>query len=124
MYGCRLAAAPGSIARQTGAAGSRSREATRLEYRVVPRARHDIGPVGGHKTSANPHLVAHAGNCLPCSIDQGNHAITDRDAPAWRPSDVDVDESVAGTDPSADCHAKYQAVCRGLDLECADQLSL
>jgi hypothetical protein len=84
-----------------------------------------------YETSTDVYLVAQAGSCLSSCINQGNLAITDRDTPAWRPSDVDVDQPVAdvdqpvaGADYSADCHANYQAICRRIDPECSDQLSL
>jgi len=60
---------------------------------------------------------------LPCGVDQGDLAIADCDTPAWRPSNVDVDEAVAGPGCCADCNADYQAVCRSVDLESSDQLS-
>src|SRR3954452_24367984 len=71
------------------------------------------------RTSPDPHLVTQPPDRLPSGVYQDNLAATDCDTPARLPSNVDVDEPVAG----ADCNADYQAVCRSIDLESSDQLS-
>src|SRR3954452_20007472 len=71
------------------------------------------------RTSPDPHLVTQPPDRLPSGVYQDDLAATDCDTPARRPSNVDVDEPVAG----ADCNADYQAVCRSIDLESSDQLS-
>lgn len=108
---------------QLGGESSRTTEAGRLEYVVAACARDNIGPGDVYETSPDPHFVAQPGGRLPGGVDQCDLAAPDRDAPAWRPSNVDV-EAVAGPGCCADFNADYQAVWRSVDLESSDQLSL
>lgn len=90
-----------------GGENSRTTEPRRYEYLLAACTRNNIGLVGVHGTSPDPHFVAQPPGRLPGGVDQDDLAVTDCDTPAWGPSNVDVDEPVAG----ADCNADYQAVC-------------
>jgi hypothetical protein len=106
-----------------GGENSRTTEPRRLEYPLPACTWDNASPVGVHETAAYPHLVAQPAGRLACGVDEGDLATADCDTPAWRPSNVGVDEGVA-PGSCANCMADYQAVCRRVDLESSDQLSL